>query len=123
MTQLDTGTPERIDPATLVAGIEITSDGGQLRVYAVRESIVLVHDAFLIIVCTDCGNIKSGNVFSGYSLSEQEGQMLQARINELARCSCTKHVALTEAEIRRDIVPVVLQELTQEVRMYGGIGR
>ncbi len=120
MTQLDTSTPERIDPATLVEGIEITPDGGELRIYAVRESILLVHNAFLIIACTDCGNIKSGTVFSGYSLSEAEVQMIQERINELARCSCMKHVALTEAEIQRDIVPVVLKELTREIRMYGG---
>lgn len=120
MKQLDIGMPELIDPATLVEGVEITPDGGEIRVYAVRESIVLVHAAYVVIVCTDCGHIKSGTVCSGKSLSETEARFLMARIDELARCTCMSHRTLTREEIVRDIVPVVEQELARKMRFSGG---
>jgi hypothetical protein len=88
--KLDLGTTpvERIDPAQLVDGIDITPAGSIHKVYALRESIVVVHTDYIVLLCTDCGQMKGGQVYLDSGLSDLDAYRIQKRINELAGCCC-----------------------------------
>jgi hypothetical protein len=79
---------EPIDPVQLVDGVDITPAGSTHRVYALRASLVVVHPVYTIVLCTDCGQVKGGQVYLDSGLSDLDAHRIQKRINDLTGCHC-----------------------------------
>lgn len=84
---------------TLDAGQEITAEKSHTRVVLYRQSIILVHRFYTIVLCADCGGGKSAFVTGGddeHLTSEQADHFTQRLRASTPKCLCKPPVQKQE---------------------------
>lgn len=70
------------------AGQEITAEQSSTRVVLYRESIILTHRFYTIVLCADCGHGKAAFVTDGPEPNQYQANQLLARFKALPICQC-----------------------------------
>ncbi len=120
---------EAINPADLERGLDITPDHCEAKYALVRDSLVITHPFYSIIVCADCGKVRGGVVTPTYEMSQQEAEWVTVWIVELPQCLCWQihdgAMTINEARevLRRDIkreVERAMQHWVEQLRIQTG---